>query len=337
MSKVPYLISILKRKYLQSGLDKQINIFEIINQSSDQILDSTLDYNFVDYMLSNDPSLIVDNNNRLYLSDAQLKKYIGARMYYYNPRLLDAVIFNLFNVQLWIDMQDFRQINDKDSAGRIISFVNKQSADEPNRVLTSLDSNSRAPFVISELNNFAFSGLMCDDGFDSYTPSFPTTLAPTQLTDPFTLIFCGLPGDISELLYLYQSGDPSSCKGISFGCYINGSTLHVITTCYYELCAELYQNLSFSIDTSDPVRLVITCDGINFYVYANDCEVQSFAVPSSSLVFSSERFLFCDPNYGQSFSGCLFDFILSNDYCTASAVETIMSYLTTKYFIGYEP
>ena len=98
MSKYNYLIRAMQNKSFSRTLMLQTNLMQVVEESSGIILDSTIDLEFLNQMLTRNKTFGVDNESQILLTSQQLQKYVAERLYYYNPKLLQSRYFSFTTI-----------------------------------------------------------------------------------------------------------------------------------------------------------------------------------------------------------------------------------------------
>lgn len=331
---IPYLVRKLQNTGFSHTLEAQTNLFEIIEQTSGIVLDSTADLNFLNYFLNNDSSLIVNSNNQILLNSQQLKLYSAVRMYYYNPRLLDSLIYNLGNLGSWLDMNDPLSLLKTDSNHNPIGISDKGSLSLLNFYFTPLGfaSNNSFPFYLSGNKNFRslkIAGTGCAWSIENLFSS-----ANFKTGSNMSFSFCIAPGELSSSKTLLQlSSDANSAYlEIYFTAYDGEFTLYVK--------ADDDGGNNFSIDhtftilTDGLIHFSITLSNTSVVMYLNENKNVTFTVTSLNQTQLNRAELFSGNFADGPFTNSIFDFIATSNYLNYSSLYTVFTYFNTKYFLS---
>lgn len=334
MSTENYLIRLLQNRFRNAVIEQQITLFNVVDAASGVVLDTTVDCAFLAFILDNDSSLIVDNDNNILLDSVQLKNYLAQRMYYYNPRILDSIVFALAPVQFWVDAQDKSELTSYNSSGRLEYITCKVTDPTDPRNTYAADPSYAITYRYSLLNGYAFSRLANDLPAAEWTITSAMNLKPYSTKTACTIAFVVSNVWDTTNNILMWFGNPATDNWTKITAYPSGSDLRIEIVMSKSgetpiTWTETYTDIAANLN-----RVVITCDGTNYYLYVNNEDARTQALPAWSATFGQYKYLFSPTSIGKSYSGNLYDLIMFSAYFEAASVETLMSYFSTKYFMA---
>lgn len=334
MYPVNYLLSKLQNRYRSAIFEGQTNLFEVQDTSIGTILDTTTDAYFLSYLSGVIGNYSINGNNQISLTPAEVAAYLGARMYYYNPKILDTLIFSNFTVKAWFDLTDFSLPYTSLDADNISGIGSKQSILTTYTTAMYNPSWELIPLRTTLVNDYVF---RCIAAGGNQCPLLLTSLFGNYLTNvalPFTLF--GVVQVINSfsapnLIHIY-SADFSTSINLSI---VRISSNFVVTlTVYQDSVLKITLSKTFSIPVSGICYFVVTSDGSNFYLYCNEETVDSDSASLSSSYTFDEAILLCPYDGSEAFQGVFFESGLISSFLTEASVPVVQNYLKTKYFLA---
>jgi hypothetical protein len=332
MSEYNYLVNKMRDNYRNFFLDGQLNLFEIIDQSSGILQDQTLDCNFLAYLLDHNLDFLVTGEKQIELTPDQLIRYIGARMYYYNPALLSSQIFSLLTVTHFFDLSSPNGLLLNSGNRTILQLMDNSIQSAYDHTLYPVSGHTLGSLIHNTLNDVPFPCLSTPGALQRSDFSIGDILFPNNLLDPFTFVGFFTPGRSSASSFVFSLDDDSSSNLFAVYCYFSSRDLVVRVNAVVAGSPVLGQSFTFTNFPDREVLLSITSDGSNIYIRPSGYSAQSYALPDLSSLNPGLGHLFqsswTSAEYAMEFYSALF----SNEYCSQDNIAVLLSLFLTKYF-----
>lgn len=333
MYPVNYLLSLIQNRNRDALFENQTSLFEVIDQTNGVTLDTTVDCIFLSYFSGLSGDFSINGNNQINLTPEEVIIYIGARMYYYNPNILDSIIFGNYTPVHWLDCNDPRTIIGFDSAVKPNLILSKNNGGTVLNSFTPATSSDVCNYAFRVLNNFLFGNLWNQDPAISWFCSNPTTTNPISMQDAFSLAVVFEPSGINNYGVVFTFCRGSSVLAIQLQLYMDASNVYAKLLIRDGVNTNQAITKSRALPTKTPFRFILsyTYTSIDFY-FEDDDPQNEIPTTINDISFTTKN-LFDRPAGDGSFYGWLNELIVFDGAMSQEYAEKLMLYFKTKYYI----